>query len=122
MNRLQAAAAILAALLLVTLIGGRLVSKSLDSLEEGLVQIETQCSRQEYKAAQEQLRQMTADYQRQQAMLALFIRRDRLSELESALCSLSAYAQPDYLQDLLCETSKLKAQINGVRRLFFGLL
>ena len=54
--------------------------------------------------------------------MALFIRRDKLSELENALCGLSAYAHPDYLQDLLCETGKLKAQLNGIRRLFFGLL
>lgn len=122
MNRLQAAAGILAALFLLTLLGGRLVSQSLDSMEEGLTQIESKCARQEYKAAREQLHQITADYQKQQSILALFIRRDRLNELESALCSLNAYAQPDYLQDLLCETGKLKAQINGIRRLFFGLL
>lgn len=122
MNRLKAAAFILAALFLLTLVGGRLVSNSMDSLDAGLAQVEAQCRHMEYEAAQEQLRRITAAYQKQQTMLAFFIRRDRLSELESALNGLSAYAQPEYQQDLLCETGKLKAQINGIRRLFFGLL
>ena len=32
-----------------------------------------------------------------------------------------AYVHPDYRQDLFCEIGKLKAQLNGMRRLFFGL-
>lgn len=122
MNRLKAAAAILAALFLLTLASGRLVSKSLDALDAGLEQVETQCRHRQYEGAQAQLRRVITAYQKQQTMLAFFIRRDRLSELESALNGLSAYAQPDYQQDLLCETGKLRAQINGIRRLFFGLL
>lgn len=47
---------------------------------------------------------MTQSYQKQQAVLAVFIRKDQLHELESALYGLNAYAHPDYLQDLLCET------------------
>lgn len=121
MNRLRVAAMILAALCLLTLIGQRLVSGSLDSLETGLTQVENLCIRGEYRNAQEQIQNMTRGYQKQQAALALFIRRDKLSDLENALCGLSAYAHPDYLQDLLCETGKLRAQLNGVRRLFFGL-
>lgn len=121
MNRLRVAAMILAALCLLTLIGQRLVSGSLDSLEAGLTQVENLCIRGEYRNAQEQIQNMTRGYQKQQAALALFIRRDKLSDLENALCGLSAYAHPDYLQDLLCETGKLRAQLNGVRRLFFGL-
>ena len=53
--------------------------------------------------------------------MALFIRRDKLNELETALYGLNAYVHPDYRQDLFCETGKLKAQLNGMRRLFFGL-
>ncbi|WP_294526586.1 DUF4363 family protein [uncultured Allofournierella sp.] len=122
MSRLRAAALILAALFLLTLIGQRLVSGSLDSLEAGLTQVEKLCADGSYQAAKAQIGSITQAYQKQQAVLALFIRRDKLSELENALCGLSAYAHPDYLQDLLCETGKLKAQLNGIRRLFFGLL
>lgn len=122
MNRLKAAAAILAALFLLTLVSGQLVSESLDSLDAGLAQVEIQCRHMQYETAQEQLRHVITAYQKQQTLLAFFIRRDRLSELESALSGLSAYVQPDYQQDLFCETGKLRAQINGIRRLFFGLL
>lgn len=122
MNRMQAAAIILAALCFLTLIGQRLISSSLDSLDAGLTQVENLCTCGEYRKAQEQIHDMTRDYRKQQAALALFIRRDKLNELENALCGLSAYAHPDYLQDLLCETGKLRAQLDGVRRLFFGLL
>ena len=47
---------------------------------------------------------------------------DKLNELETALYGLNAYVHPDYRQDLFCEIGKLKAQLNGIRRLFFGLL
>ena len=122
MKRLRAAAMILAALCLLTLIGQRLVSDSLDSLDKGLARVESLCICGEYPQAREQIRYMTQGYQKQQAVLAVFVRKDQLHEPESALYGLNAYAHPDYLQDLLCETGKLKSQLNGVRRLFFGLL
>lgn len=122
MNRLRAAAVILAALLLLTLASQRLVSDSLDSLETGLTQVERLCADGAYQTAKEQLCNMTQAYQKKQAVLALFIRRDKLSELETSLYSLTAYVHPDYRQDLFCETGRLKAQLNGIRRLFFGLL
>ena len=122
MNRLRAAAVILATLLLLTLASQRLVSDSLDSLETGLTQVERLCADGAYQTAKERLYNITQAYQKKQAVLALFIRRDKLSELETSLYSLPAYVHPDYRQDLFCETGRLKAQLNGIRRLFFGLL
>ena len=122
MNRLRAAAVILAALLLLTLASQRLVSDSLDPLETGLTQVERLCDDGAYQTAKERLYNITQAYQKKQAVLALFIRRDKLSELETSLYSLTAYVHPDYRQDLFCETGRLKAQLNGIRRLFFGLL
>lgn len=122
MKRLHAAAVILLALILVTWAGQLLVANTLDSLDTGLARVEQLCLCGEYPAARQQLKQTIQAYQKQQTVLAFFLRRDRLSELENALCGLSAYVHPDYRQDLLCETGKLKAQLNGIRRLFFGLL
>lgn len=122
MRRVRVAAVILAALILLTLTGRRLVSDSLNALEAGLTQVESLCAGGAYQAAKQQISNMTQAYQKKQAVLALFIRRDKLNELETALYGLNAYVHPDYRQDLFCETGKLKAQLNGMRRLFFGLL
>lgn len=121
MRRVRVAAVILAALILLTLTGRRLVSDSLNALEAGLTQVESLCTSGAYQAAKQQISNMTQAYQKKQAVLALFIRRDKLNELETALYGLNAYVHPDYRQDLFCETGKLKAQLNGMRRLFFGL-
>lgn len=122
MNRLRAAILILAILVLLTLAGQRLIANTIDSLEAGLIQVEESCLKGDYLKAQSRIQEITRNYQKDQTVLAFFIRRDKLNDLESTLCGLSAYAHPEYRQDLLCETGKLRAQLNGIRRLFFGLL
>ena len=122
MNRLQIAVIILAALFLLTLAGGHLVSETLDSMQNMLVQVKALCQQGEYQAAQEQIQKLILTYQEKQTALIFFLRRDHLRELESGFHGLTAYAQAEYTQDLVYETEKLNAQINNIRQLFFGIL
>lgn len=58
---------------------------------------------------------------KKQTLLAYFIAHTQISELDTTLCALPAYAQ-DESEDLLVETERARSQLRALSRLFFRTL
>lgn len=122
MKRIWAAAALLAAACMILLLGSLAVSGSFSRLEEDLAEAESLCIQGRYQRAAELL-QTTGDIlDSREHLLALFLRRDDLRQLQSSLHGLPAYAHPEYLTDFCFEVRQVMAEISAMRHLFFSLL
>ena len=74
------------------------------------------------KSVREKLDELTGKLQSREHMLALFIRRDLLGQIQLEVAGLRAYLDEEHIADLQCEAEHALAQLQTVRHLFFGML
>lgn len=122
MNRVKSAVVILFCLILLILFSGWLVHSTNQKLLAHLDNIESLCLMGRFSEAEEQIRILRRYYQKQEHLLALFIRRDYLGSTAVSISGLSAYAASENLRDLCSEIGKARAQIAMVEHLFFSML
>ncbi len=122
MKRIWAAAALLAAACIVLLLGSLAVSGTFGQLEEDLDEAQSLCSQGRYQRAADLLQNTARTLDGREHLLALFLRRDDLRQLQTSLHGLPAYACQEHLSDFRFEARQVTAQIAAMRHLFFSLL
>ena len=122
MKRVGIAWALLLFAIAVAGLGSWTVHDSFHRLDTQLINAEFFCSQQDYNKALEISQQANTDFSHREHLLALFLRRDDLRQLQSGLAALPSYASPEYENDFLFEINQTRAQLANIQHLFFSLL
>lgn len=116
-----AAALILAMLFAVTVWSGILMHNLERDLNQQLDLVTQSAQRENWAQAKTAAEAAKNILRKKQTLLAYFIAHTQISELDTTLCALPAYAQ-DESEDLLVETERARSQLRALSRLFFRTL
>ena len=122
MKRIWAAVALLTAACILLLLGSLAVFFAFNQLENDLTEAQALCAQGRYQRAADLLQDAGETLDRREHLLALFLRRDDLRQLQANLHGLPAYACEEYCTDFFFESRQILAQITAMRHLFFSLL
>lgn len=122
MARAKIALWLLLGILAATLISSWFVRRAFDTTEQAMLQVVQLCEEGRCERAREKLDELTAELQRKEHMLALFIRRDMLGQIQLEVAGMRAYLDEEHIFDLQCEAEHALAQLQAVRHLFFSII
>ncbi len=122
MARAKIAVGLLLGILVAVLVSNGVVRCAFNSTEQQLLEVVQLCEEGRCEHAREKLDELTYTLQGQEHILALFIRRDLLGQMQLETEGLRAYLDSEYIADLQCEAEHALAQLQMVRHLFFGFL
>ncbi len=116
-----AAALILVVLVAVTIWSGMLMRNLERDLTQQLDLVTQSAQNENWVQAKTAAEAAKTTLRKKQTLLAYFIAHTQISELDTTLCALPAYAQ-DASEDLLVETERARSQLRALSRLFFRTL
>lgn len=122
MARAKIAAWLLLGVLAATLVSSWIVRRAFDTTEQEILEVVQLCKEGRCERARERLDELTGKLQSKEHMLALFIRRDLLGQIQLEVAGLRAYLDEEHIADLQCETEHALAQLQAVRHLFFSII
>ena len=102
--------------------GSFVVHRSFGWMDDQLTSAQADCIEQQYDSALQKSKHAEEFFAQNEHLLALFLRRDYLREIQTTLSGLSSYACEEYSNDFLCESSQAIQQLNAVKHLFFGII
>ncbi len=120
-KRAIAAALILAMLIFVTIWSSHLMRQLSRDLTQQLDRVTQSAQTENWAEAQTAAESAKTILRKKQTLLALFIAHTQISELDTTLSALPAYAQ-DSSEDLLVETERARSQLRALSLLFFRTL
>ncbi len=120
-KRAIAAALILAMLIFVTIWSSHLMRQLSRDLTQQLDRVTQSAQTENWAEAQTAAESAKTILRKKQTLLALFIAHTQISELDTTLSALPAYAQ-DNSEDLLVETERARSQLRALSLLFFRTL
>lgn len=118
-NRTHMAIWIVLILIVLVLLGAQTIHQECARIKDQLDQIEECVLDENYTEAQQLSKDLAWSVQHN-LNLRLFIRRDLLAELCTALSGIPAYTQIEYYADLRSEIEKARNQVRALNESFFG--
>lgn len=122
MARAKIAVWLLLGVLAATLVSSWIVRRAFDTTEQQMLEVVQLCEEGRCERAREKLDELTDKLQSKEHMLALFIRRDMLGQIQLEVAGLRAYLDEEHIADLQCEAEHALAQLQAVRHLFFSII
>lgn len=122
MTRAKIAGWLLLGILAATLASSWIVRRAFSTTEQQLLEVVQLCEEGQCEHAREKLDELTHTLQGREHILALFIRRDLLGEIQLEAAGLRAYLDGEHIADLKCELEHALAQLHAVRHLFFSIV
>lgn len=101
--------------------GSFTVHRSFEELDQQLLSAQILCSQKNYLQALQVTEQANTEFSHKEHLLALFLRRDDLRQLQSKVSALSSYISEEYQHDFLFESQETRTQLAHIRHLFFSL-
>ncbi|MEG0178363.1 MAG: DUF4363 family protein [Oscillospiraceae bacterium] len=118
MKRVFAAFAILAIVITVAVFAQYFVDNKLLEIETMLNQLKSDISAEDYETVFDDTDTILQVFNKNKAVLMLFIRRDYIANADIALNGLSAYANKENAADLSSEVDKAAAQLKMIKDIY----
>ena len=122
MKRLYACIVIAAAVLALSVCGGRLVRQFSREMEAGLSAVEQAAARQDAAAAAQAAEGCLGQFEAQMRPLSFFVRQDELTQIAETLCAIPCYARAAQWEETLAACACARSRSRNLCRLFFRLL